>query len=89
MTNILTDKINAISKISDNILRRKKVTTVKYIHVYKPTYLVNKFIPKLDLRFWLGKLVQLGFVIHMQYLTKFYCSISFALQYIRNLSDFF
>ena len=48
-----------------------------------------KITPRLDLRFWLGKLVQLGFVIHMQYMTKFYCSISFALQYIRNLSDFF
>ena len=47
-----------------------------------------KITPRLDLRFWLGKLVQLGFVIHMQYLTKFYCSISFALKYIRVLSDF-
>ena len=36
-----------------------------------------------------GKLVQLVFVIHMQYMTKFYCSVSFACQYIRVLSDIF
>ena len=38
---ILTDKRNALSK-SDNILRRKKWQHLKYIHVYKPTYLLNK-----------------------------------------------
>ena len=33
-----------------------------------------------------GKLVQLVFVSHMQYMTKFYCSLSFARQYIFKMS---
>ena len=36
-----------------------------------------------------GKFVQLVFVLHMQCMTKFYCNVSIACQYIRVLSDFF
>ena len=82
---ILTDKRKASSKIYDKLLRRKNiVTAVKYI--YMSTYLVNKINTLKEPRGLTqdsghGKLVQLVFVSHMQYMIKFYWNISFARPY--------
>ena len=71
---ILTDKRKATSKICDKLPRRLKLGhQLNYIHVYKPTYLINKndkLKQQRDLTqdFGHGKLEQLVFVSHMQYM---------------------
>ena len=48
--------------------------------------IASKEDDKFKITHWLdsnhGNLVQLKFVSHMHYLTKFYCSVSFARHYI-------
>ena len=75
-----------ISKICDKLLRRKKIVTAAKISTCISANIASKEDDKFKITHWLdsnhGNLVQLNFVSHMHYLTKFYCSVSFARQYI-------
>ena len=50
---------------------------------------VNKTVRDFFRGVYACKFVQLVFVLHMQYMTKFYCNVSIACQYISILSDIF